>query len=209
MIRIQKKRIENILLAKLFYQSVYINAMLKNFARGFSSGFSKFFTVERVSILVVFLILVWALYAYSGSKTLRVDGMSTGATSATTAPAEKAPTTSPTLVVPDVTVPAVTGGAGSGYVAGSVASPQDLLPQDMNSQWAALNPVAQGNIAAPDLLQAGYHIGLDTIGQTLRNANLQERSDPIIPKSAVGPWNQSTIEPDLGRVPLEVGCGAR
>jgi hypothetical protein len=103
----------------------------------------------------------------------------------------------------------VTGGAGSGYVAGSVASPQDLLPQDMNSQWAALNPVAQGNIAAPDLLQAGYHIGLDTIGQTLRNANLQERSDPIIPKSAVGPWNQSTIEPDLGRVPLEVGCGAR
>ena len=181
--------------------------MLKNFTRGFSSGFSKFFTVERVSILVVFLILVWALYAYSGSKTLRVDGMSTGAvatTVATTAAAtEKAPTT------PPVTVPAVTGGAGTGYVAGSVASPQDLLPQDMNSQWAALNPVAQGNIAAPDLLQAGYHIGLDTIGQTLRNANLQERSDPIIPKSAVGPWNQSTIEPDLGRVPLEVGCGAR
>ena len=176
--------------------------MLKNFARGFSSGFSKFFTVERVSILVVFLILVWALYAYSGSKTLRVDGMSTGATSA---PAEKAPTVSPTpsLAVPEVTVPS------AGYVAGSVASPQDLLPQDMNSQWAALNPVAQGNIAAPDLLQAGYHIGLDTIGQTLRNANLQERSDPIIPKSAVGPWNQSTIEPDLGRVPLEVGCGAR
>lgn len=178
--------------------------MLKNFARGFSSGFSKFFTVERVSILVVFLILVWALYAYSGSKSLRVDGMSTGATAA---PTEKAPTASPSpsLAVPEVTVPS----AGAGYVAGSVASPQDLLPQDMNSQWAALNPVAQGNIAAPDLLQAGYHIGLDTIGQTLRNANLQERSDPIIPKSAVGPWNQSTIEPDLGRVPLEVGCGAR
>jgi len=180
--------------------------MLKNFARGFSSGFSKFFTVERVSILVVFLILVWALYAYSGSKSLRVDGMSTGATAA---PTEKAPTASPSpspsLAVPEVTVPS----AGAGYVAGSVASPQDLLPQDMNSQWAALIPVAQGNIAAPDLLQAGYHIGLDTIGQTLRNANLQERSDPIIPKSAVGPWNQSTIEPDLGRVPLEVGCGAR
>ena len=96
-----------------------------------------------------------------------------------------------------------------GYSAQSVASPQDLLPKDQNSQWAALNPVSQGNIAAPDLLQAGYHIGLDTIGQTLRNANLQERSDPIIPKSSVGPWNQSTIEPDLGRVPLELGSGAR
>jgi hypothetical protein len=59
----------------------------------------------------------------------------------------------------------------------------------------------------PDLLQAGYHIGLDTIGQTLRNANLQLRSDPIIPKQEVGPWNHSTIEPDLGRVPLEIGVG--
>jgi hypothetical protein len=180
--------------------------MLKSFSRGFSNGFAKFFTVERVSILVVFLILVWALYAYSGSKTLRMDGMSTGDAAPAKAKdgaqeATKAPAAS--------TVAAPVAPAAAGYVAGSVASPQDLLPQDMNSQWAALNPVAQGNIAAPDLLQAGYHIGLDTIGQTLRNANLQERSDPIIPKSAVGPWNQSTIEPDLGRVPLEVGCGGR
>jgi hypothetical protein len=61
----------------------------------------------------------------------------------------------------------------------------------------------------PDLLQAGYHIGLDTIGQTLRNANLQLRSDPIIPKMEVGPWAQSTIEPDIARVPLEIGVGGR
>jgi hypothetical protein len=62
-----------------------------------------------------------------------------------------------------------------------------------------------GDVMMPDLLQAGYHIGLDTIGQSLRNANLQLRSDPIIPKSDVGPWNQSTIEADMGRVPLELG----
>jgi len=184
--------------------------MLKSFASGFSRGFAKFFTTERVAILVVFLILAYALYAYSGAKTLRVDGMSSGdASTATTAPAAGGATAAPKAT----TVPHVTGAPASnipsGYVAGAVASPQDLLPVDQNSQWAALNPVAQGNIAAPDLLQAGYHIGLDTIGQTLRNANLQERSDPIIPKAAVGPWNQSTIDPDLGRVPLEVGCGAR
>lgn len=183
--------------------------MLKSFARGFSNGFAKFFTVERVAILVVFLILAYALYAYSGSKSLRVDGMSTGSPVATSGAASdvhaktSTPTTSPS--VPSGNTPSY----GSGYVAGAVASPHDLLPVDQNSQWAALNPVAQGNIAAPDLLQAGYHIGLDTIGQTLRNANLQERSDPIIPKSNVGPWNQSTIDPDLGRVPLEVGCGGR
>jgi hypothetical protein len=63
----------------------------------------------------------------------------------------------------------------------------------------------QGDILMPDLLQAGYHIGLDTIGQTLRNPNLQLRSDPIITKADVGPWNHSTIEPDYARVPLELG----
>jgi hypothetical protein len=194
--------------------------MLKNFARDFSSGFTKFFTTERVLILVVFLVLAYALYAYSGAKTLRVDNFSSGTDAV------------PAVTTPVVTQKAVnaagvsTGGAAGvtvagsaaaspapqisgGYTAQSVTAPQDLLPVDQNSQWATLNPVAQGNIAAPDLLQAGYHIGLDTIGQTLRNANLQERSDPIIPKSNIGPWNQSTIEPDLGRVPLEVGAGAR
>jgi hypothetical protein len=167
--------------------------MLKSFTR----GFSKFFTTERVTILVVFLILAWGLWSYSGSKSLKVDSMDTGSAQST----ESIPS------VPDSVAPA--SSITSGYNMQSATNPSDLLPQDQNSQWAALNPVAQGNIAAPDLLQAGYHIGLDTIGQTLKNANLQERSDPIIPKSNIGPWNQSTIEPDLGRVPLEVGAGAR
>ena len=89
----------------------------------------------------------------------------------------------------------------------NTVNPSELLPVDQNSEWAALNPnsLSQGNVLMPDLLQAGYHIGLDTIGQTLRNANYQLRSDPYIPKSEVGPWNQSTIEADLARVPLELG----
>lgn len=173
--------------------------MLKSIAR----GFSRFFTTEKVIILVVFLILAWGLWTYSGAKTMKLDGMETGATSRPVAVPSQ-------TVVPAVTQPTnVHKDVTTGYSAAPVTVPQDLLPQDQNSQWAALNPVSQGNIAAPDLLQAGYHIGLDTIGQTLRNANLQERSDPIIPKAAVGPWNQSTIEPDIGRVPLEVGAGLR
>jgi len=170
--------------------------MLKSFTR----GFSKFFTTERITILVVFLILAWGLWAYSGAKTLKVDNMETGSSNIPTVP-QSIPPISPSV--------APSTGLTGGYSAQNTTNPQDLLPQDQNSQWAALNPVSQGNIAAPDLLQAGYHIGLDTIGQTLKNANLQERSDPIIPKSNIGPWNQSTIEPDLGRVPLEVGASAR
>ena len=93
----------------------------------------------------------------------------------------------------------------AGYSAQATVNPSDLLPTDVNSQWSTLNPINQG-VTTPDLLQAGYHMGLDSIGQTLKNPNLQLRSDPIIPKKEIGPWNQSTYEPDLMRVPLEVGC---
>jgi hypothetical protein len=163
------------------------------------SGMKKFFTKERVFVLVLFIILIWALYTYSGTKTMIFDGLHDGATkngSTHAPPASNAP------------VPPVMGGSPSGYSSQSVANPSDLLPKDENSQWAALNPTSmnKGDVLMPDLLQAGYHIGLDTIGQTLRNANLQLRSDPIISKSDIGPWNQSTIEPDFARVPLELGA---
>lgn len=165
--------------------------MLKSIQR----GFSNFFTINKLIIFVVFGILAWGLLTYSKSKSFEIAGMETGTPTESSAP---------TAVPEQPEVKPIV--AESNYTETTGASPSELLPQDQNSQWAALNPVAQGNIAAPDLLQAGYHIGLDTIGQTMKNANLQERSDPIISKQDIGPWNQSTIEPDLGRVPLEVGC---
>ena len=60
-----------------------------------------------------------------------------------------------------------------------------------------------------EFLNAGHHIGIDTVGQSLRNANLQLRSEPPNPQESVGPWLNSTIEPDLMRVPLELGCGSQ
>ena len=89
----------------------------------------------------------------------------------------------------------------------SIQNPSDLLPKDSNSQWAQLNPAGKGELASVNLLKAGYHIGIDTIGQTLRNANLQIRSEPPNPQLMVSPWNNTTIEPDSFRQPLEVGCG--
>jgi hypothetical protein len=89
----------------------------------------------------------------------------------------------------------------------NIQNPAELLPKDSNSQWAQLNPSGQGELANVNLLKAGYHIGIDTIGQTLRNANLQIRSEPPNPQLNVGPWMQSTIEPDFMRPPLEIGSG--
>lgn len=89
----------------------------------------------------------------------------------------------------------------------SIATSSELLPVDNNNQWAQLNPVGGGELASINLLKAGYHIGIDTVGQTLRNANLQIRSEPPNPQMSVGPWNNTTISPDLMRVPLEIGNG--
>jgi len=88
----------------------------------------------------------------------------------------------------------------------SIQNPAELLPKDTNSEWAQLNPSGKGELANINLLKAGYHIGIDTIGQTLRNANLQIRSEPPNPQLYVGPWNLSTIEPDFMRPPLEIGA---
>lgn len=89
----------------------------------------------------------------------------------------------------------------------TIQNPADLLPKDNNNQWAQLNPSGKGELSNINLLKAGYHIGIDTIGQTLRNANLQIRSEPPNPQLYVGPWNLSTIEPDFMRPPLELGQG--
>ena len=91
----------------------------------------------------------------------------------------------------------------------NMQNPADLLPKDSNSQWAQLNPAGKGDLENINLLKAGYHIGIDTVGQTLRNANLQIRSEPPNPQVAVGPWMQSTIEPDFMRIPLELGQGSQ
>ncbi len=86
-----------------------------------------------------------------------------------------------------------------------VLSSVDLLPSDANSHYAMVNPNGQGALSDQNFLTAGYHIGINTVGQTLRNANRQLRSDPPCPQVAVSPWNNTTIEYDGNRRPLEIG----
>jgi hypothetical protein len=82
-------------------------------------------------------------------------------------------------------------------------APQELLPTDQYSKWAAVNPMGAGDISGKNFLSAGSLIGVNTVGQSLRNANQQLRSEPPCPQQQVSIWNQSTIEPDLTRRPLE------
>ena len=84
-------------------------------------------------------------------------------------------------------------------------TPEELKPQDNSSLWAQVNPAGEGSLKGRSFLQAGHNIGINTVGQTMRNANLQIRSEPPNPQVSVSPWNQTTIEPDTARKPLESG----
>ena len=85
-------------------------------------------------------------------------------------------------------------------------NPADLLPKDQNSKFARMNPRGQGDLMGVSLLEAGHHVGINTVGQSLRNANLQLRSEPANPQMNIGPWNNTTMGPDVSRRPLEIGC---
>lgn len=83
-------------------------------------------------------------------------------------------------------------------------TPSELLPQDQNSVWAQQNPLGPGSLKGKNFLSAGALLGVNTVGQSLRNANWQLRSEPPNPQMPVSIFNQSTIQPDVGRRPLEI-----
>lgn len=88
----------------------------------------------------------------------------------------------------------------------------------MNNNWVSSNLLPKSdNIVSSDgfefapkvdmqnmnFLDSQSIIGIDTKTSSLRNANVQLRSEPPNPKTEVSPWLNSTIEPDLTRRPLE------
>ena len=84
----------------------------------------------------------------------------------------------------------------------------DLLPQgssDVPVGWSVGD--SAGELNDKNFLNAGYHVGVNTVGQSLRNANLQLRSECPNPTLKVSPWLQTTMEPDLNRSPLDIGNG--
>jgi len=83
-------------------------------------------------------------------------------------------------------------------------TPGELLPKDQNSVWSQQNPMGTGSLKGKNFLSAGALIGINTVGQSMRNANYQLRSEPPNPQVAVSVFNQSTIEPDMARRSLEI-----
>ena len=96
-------------------------------------------------------------------------------------------------------------GAPAGCYPRDQLTPSELLPKDKNSVWAQQNPMENGSLKGKNFLSAGALIGVNTVGQSLRNANWDLRSEPPNPQEPVSVFNNSTIEPDTNRRPLEIG----
>lgn len=91
---------------------------------------------------------------------------------------------------------------------GSASIASSLLPQSgLSGEFEGFSDcnTNTNGLANQVFLTPSGQAGNNTVG-SVRNANLDLRSAPPNPVLAVGPWNNSTIYPDLLRRPLE-GCG--
>ena len=171
---------------------------------------------HHIVILIGIVVVGFALMQYSEKKDLLTQGY-TGASSApvvkNTQHMQQSAGSSPVGAMASTggeQVASVSGMNGPNVVSPPncnptpTLNPADLLPKDSNSEWAQMNP---GSLSQ-NFLQASAQIkSIDTVGGSLRNANLQVRSEPPNPQKNVSPWLNTTIEPDLMRQPLEIGCG--
>ena len=183
---------------------------------GFNKMFKSFKNLKDEHILgiVGLVFLVVALYKYSENKNLFQAGMTQGRGPLTSAPVNSPPPTNNVMgASASNNYAPVNGGSGPNVSNGGVTmnkpinNPSDLLPSDANSSWSSLNPVA--DLKNINLLNPTQLVGINTQGSSLRNANLQLRSEPPNPRSNTNcPWNVSTIEEDKFRKPLEIGVGA-
>ena len=177
----------------------------------FLSDLEKTLHTKHIIVFLGAVVLLFAVYNYSGQKfvapyeALQAEA---GNRQHTAPPAIGAsPGANGYTAVDPMTGQGAAPPAGAANL--PVANPSDLLPRDTNNQWGSLNPAGSGDLLGQNLLSATFLTGIDTIGNTMMNANLQIRSEPPNPQLNVGPWNQSTFAPDLMRTPLELGCGGQ
>ncbi len=76
---------------------------------------------------------------------------------------------------------------------------KDFLPKEINSQWFDTDfSQAKYNVNDDKLINTErYVIGVNTVGQSLKNASYDIRGTIANPKFTVSPWNNSTYEPDF------------
>ena len=81
---------------------------------------------------------------------------------------------------------------------------KDFLPTEINDEWFETDfSLAKYQLNDDKLINTDrYIIGINTVGQSLKNASYDIRGTIPNPKFIVSPWGNSTIEPDFNLKPL-------
>lgn len=72
---------------------------------------------------------------------------------------------------------------------------RELLPKETNKDWFEVHHNVK--VKNAHLINVYRPIGANTVSGTLRNPSYDFRGDVSNPRYIVGPWNQSTIDPDV------------
>lgn len=159
----------------------------------------------RLGMVLAGVVVLYTLFtSYSGSKGSLLDRAEELGGSGPTAPMSEAG--------PSMGLPRSLGGnaaSAEGLQGRTPASQQtyqettlnsdELLPKgQMGASWAAVNPASGEDLNGQNFLQSGYHsnINIAGIAQTNRNPTYDIRSEQPNPQAKVGPFLQTTIDPD-------------
>ena len=191
----------------------------------FFKNLDKYIKDWHILTFLGLLVLGYVVYEYSGRQNLLVSNyqgvtsqnvvphvVSSPSASANTPLAQASGTTLPAGLdslqdnlngpaqlgqVPSTILPVPTNNMGNQQM----MDPSELLPSDSNSGWVQSQSVSPGMSGMNLLDSRSLSIGMQS--QTLRNANQQLRSDPVIP-AGPAPCFQTTITKDDTGVGLSV-----
>jgi hypothetical protein len=172
----------------------------------------------RLGLVVAGVAVLYVLFSsYSGGKSAVVDKAEELGGSGSMAPLSE---NGPYMSLPHgvagnaTTVQGIQGRTPSSQQTYSenTLSSSELLPKgEIGASWAAVNPVGADDLKGQNFLQAGYHSNINIVGisQTNRNASYDIRSELPNPQAKVGPFLNTTIDPDPFKTSrsLEGLCG--
>ena len=172
----------------------------------------------RLGLVVAGVAVLYVLFSsYSGAKSAVLDKAEELGGSGSMAPMSES---GPFMTLPHgvagnaTTVQGIQGRspASQQTYQETTLSSSELLPKgELGASWAAVNPVGADDLKGQNFLQAGYHSNINIVGiaQTNRNASYDIRSELPNPQSKIGPFLNTTIDPDPFKASrsLEGLCG--
>jgi hypothetical protein len=166
--------------------------------------FPKGLKPEYILGIITLVVVGFALFNYSEQKNIYQSPMTSGPSNLGFSDVIPNQVSSQSFNGQQNNVPAAS--SDSNVINKAISNPSDLLPNDTNNSWANMNPVGNADLRNVNLLNPTQLTGINTQGSSLRNPNLQLRSEPPNPRMNTNcPWNISTIEGDQFRKTLEIG----